>query len=190
MVMPGAKMDGASIYELLNDYKVTCTAAVPTVWLMLLQHLEKTGAKLPYLKKVIIGGSACPRAMIKMFQDSYGVEVIHAWGMTEMSPLGTLGSLKPEYAKLTGEAEARRPAEAGHAAVRRRDEDHRRCRQGAALGRQDLRPPEGARAGGRERLFQGRRTIRPSTRTAGSTPATSRPSTRTATCRSPTAPRT
>ncbi len=103
MVMPGAKMDGASIYQLLNDYKVTCTAAVPTVWLMLLQDLEKTGAKLPYLKKVIIGGSACPRAMIKVFQDNYGVEVIHAWGMTEMSPLGTLGSLKPEYAKLTGE---------------------------------------------------------------------------------------
>ncbi len=103
IVMPGAKMDGASIYQLLTDYKVTCTAAVPTVWLMLLQDLEKTGAKLPYLKKVIIGGSACPRAMIKVFQDSYGVEVIHAWGMTEMSPLGTLGSLKPEYAKLTGE---------------------------------------------------------------------------------------
>jgi fatty-acyl-CoA synthase len=104
MVMPGMKLDGASVYELLNEFKVTCTAAVPTVWLMLLQHLEATGGKLPLLKKVVIGGSACPRAMTKAFQDVYGVEVIHAWGMTEMSPLGTVCTLKPEYAGLTGEA--------------------------------------------------------------------------------------
>ena len=104
LVMPGAKLDGASIYELLNTEKVTFTAAVPTVWLMLLQFLEETGNKLPYLKKVVIGGSACPRAMTKKFQDAYGVEVIHAWGMTEMSPLGTLGTMKPETADLTGEA--------------------------------------------------------------------------------------
>ena len=98
--MPGAKMDGASIYELLNTYKVSFTAAVPTVWLMLLQDLEKTGGKLPHLKRVVIGGSACPRAMTKTFQDVYGVEVIHAWGMTEMSPLGSLCTMKPEYAAL------------------------------------------------------------------------------------------
>jgi 3-(methylthio)propionyl---CoA ligase len=104
MVMPGAKLDGASIYELLDKFKVTFTAAVPTVWLMLLQHLEKSGDKLPYLKRVVIGGSACPRAMTKTFQDVYGVEVIHAWGMTEMSPLGSLCSMKPEYAQLAGEA--------------------------------------------------------------------------------------
>ena len=104
MVMPGMKLDGASVYELLNEFKVTCTAAVPTVWLMLLQHLEAIGGKLPHLKKVVIGGSACPRAMTKAFQDVYGVEVIHAWGMTEMSPLGTVCTLKPEYSGLTGEA--------------------------------------------------------------------------------------
>src|SRR5437588_3920325 len=104
MVMPGMKLDGPSVYELLNQFKVTCTAAVPTVWLMLLQHLEATGSKLPHLKKVVIGGSACPRAMAKTFQDVYGVEVIHAWGMTEMSPLGTCCTLKPEYASLGGEA--------------------------------------------------------------------------------------
>jgi fatty-acyl-CoA synthase len=104
MVMPGAKMDGASIYELLDTYKVTFTAAVPTVWLMLLQDLEKTGGKLPYLKRVVIGGSACPRAMARTFQDVYGVEVVHAWGMTEMSPLGSLCTMKPAYADLTGEA--------------------------------------------------------------------------------------
>jgi len=104
MVMPGGKMDGASIYELLDTEKVTFTAAVPTVWLMLLQHLEETGSKLPYLKKVVIGGSACPRMITKKFQDNYGVEVVHAWGMTEMSPLGTLCTLKPEYERLEGEA--------------------------------------------------------------------------------------
>jgi fatty-acyl-CoA synthase len=103
LVMPGGKMDGPSIYELLDTEKVTFTAAVPTVWLMLLQHLEETGKKLPYLKKVVIGGSACPRAMTRKFQDNYDVEVIHAWGMTEMSPLGSLGTIKPEYAHLQGD---------------------------------------------------------------------------------------
>jgi fatty-acyl-CoA synthase len=114
LVMPGAKMDGASIYELLNTYKVTFTAAVPTVWLMLLQDLEKTGQKLPYLKRVVIGGSACPRAMTKTFQEVYGVEVIHAWGMTEMSPLGSLCTMKPEYAALTGEARLDVEMKQGH----------------------------------------------------------------------------
>src|SRR5579885_74496 len=114
MVMPGAKMDGASIYELLTKYKVTFTAAVPTVWLMLLQDLEKTGGKLPYLKRVVIGGSACPRAMTKTFQDKYGVEVVHAWGMTEMSPLGSLCTMKPEYAALSGEAKLDIQQKQGH----------------------------------------------------------------------------
>ena len=85
---------------------MTFTAAVPTVWLMLLQYLEETGKKLPHLKKVVIGGSACPRAMTKKFQENYDVEVIHAWGMTEMSPLGTLGTMKPEYAGARGRRRA------------------------------------------------------------------------------------
>src|SRR5262249_38687002 len=104
MVMPGSKLDGASVFELLDTYRVSFSAAVPTVWLMLLQHLEANNLKLPHLRKVVIGGSACPRAMTQKFQDNYGVEVCHAWGMTEMSPLGTLCSLKPEYASLTGDA--------------------------------------------------------------------------------------
>jgi fatty-acyl-CoA synthase len=114
LVMPGAKLDGPSIYELLDTYKVSFTAAVPTVWLMLLQDLEKTGGKLPHLKRVVIGGSSCPRAMTQMFQDTYGVEVIHAWGMTEMSPLGSLCSLKPEYAALTGDARLDVQMKQGH----------------------------------------------------------------------------
>ena len=103
LIMPGQKMDGASIYQLLDEYRVTCTAAVPTIWLMLLQHLEATGAKLPHLKRVIIGGSACPRAITEKFEKDYGVEVIHAWGMTEMSPLGSLCTIKPEYGHLEGD---------------------------------------------------------------------------------------
>jgi fatty-acyl-CoA synthase len=114
LVMPGAKLDGASVFELLDRYKVTCTAAVPTVWLMLLQHLEATGSMLPHLKKVVIGGSACPRAVAKTFQDIYGVEVIHAWGMTEMSPLGTACTLKPEYAQLGGESRLDVQQKQGH----------------------------------------------------------------------------
>lgn len=93
MIMPGAQMDGASIYELLDSEKVSLTAAVPTVWLMLLQYLEENPDKmLPYLERVIIGGAACPESMMKIFEEKYGVNVVHAWGMTEMSPLGTLGS--------------------------------------------------------------------------------------------------
>jgi fatty-acyl-CoA synthase len=114
LVMPGAKLDGPSIYELLDTHKVSFTAAVPTVWLMLLQDLEKTGGKLPHLKRVVIGGSSCPRAMTQTFQDTYGVEVIHAWGMTEMSPLGSLCSLKPEYAALTGDARLDVQMKQGH----------------------------------------------------------------------------
>jgi fatty-acyl-CoA synthase len=114
MVMPGPKLDGASIYELINAFKVTCSAAVPTVWMTLLAHLEASGGKLPHLKRVVIGGSACPRAITQKFQDIYGVRVIHAWGMTEMSPLGSACSLKPEYAGLTGDARLEIQQKQGH----------------------------------------------------------------------------
>ena len=102
LVMPGPKLDGASVYELLDTEKVTCTAGVPTVWLMLLNYMTQNNLKLPHLKFVVCGGSAMPRSMIKAFVDM-GIEVRHAWGMTEMSPLGTLGALKPPFVKATGE---------------------------------------------------------------------------------------
>ena len=102
LVMPGPKLDGASVYELLDTEKVTCTAGVPTVWLMLLNYMMQNNLKLPHLKFLVCGGSAMPRSMIKAFVDM-GVEVRHAWGMTEMSPLGTLGALKPPFVKATGE---------------------------------------------------------------------------------------
>jgi fatty-acyl-CoA synthase len=114
LVMPGPKLDGASVYELLDTFKVTFTAAVPTVWMTLLAHLEATGGRLPHLERVVIGGSACPRAIAQKFQDVYGVHVIHAWGMTEMSPLGSACSLKPEYADLTGDAKLDIQQKQGH----------------------------------------------------------------------------
>ena len=114
LVMPGARMDGEAIYELLETEKVTFTAAVPTVWLMLLQHMEKHDLRLTHLKRVAIGGSAVPRAMIEKFQDNYGVEVIHAWGMTEMSPIGSGGTIKPEYRHLTGAAKVDLQLKQGH----------------------------------------------------------------------------
>ena len=104
MVMPGAGMDGKSIYELLDSEKVTSTAAVPTVWMGLLQHLEANSLKLPYLEKVVIGGAACPPMMIRKFELDYGVEVVHGWGMTEMSPLGTAGMMKHSTSHLDQEA--------------------------------------------------------------------------------------
>ncbi|GGH12282.1 long-chain-fatty-acid--CoA ligase [Alsobacter metallidurans] len=104
MVMPGAKLDGPSVYELLETLNVTCTAAVPTVWLGLLAYLEQTGKPLTSLKRVVIGGSACPRAMTEKFERNYGVQVLHAWGMTEMSPLGTVCVIKQDYVGLEGDA--------------------------------------------------------------------------------------
>lgn len=105
MVMPGAGMDGASIYELLDSEQVSATAAVPTVWMGLLQYLESSGKKLPYLQRAVVGGAACPPVMIRKFELDYGVEVIHGWGMTEMSPVGTTGKMKHATCGLEREAQ-------------------------------------------------------------------------------------
>ena len=90
MVMPGPHMDGASILSLLNDEKISFSGAVPTVWTGLLAHVQATGAKFDTLKEVVIGGSAVPRSMIEVFDKDYDINVLHAWGMTELSPLGTV----------------------------------------------------------------------------------------------------
>jgi fatty-acyl-CoA synthase len=96
MVMPGAKLDGASLYEMLEAGKVSFAAAVPTVWLMLLAHLEKNPElRLPHLERVVIGGSACPEAIMRAFVENYDTDVVHAWGMTEMSPIGSLANRLP-----------------------------------------------------------------------------------------------
>lgn len=100
LVMPGARMDGASIYELLETEKVTFSAAVPTVWQGLLMHMREHGLKLSTVKRVLIGGSAVPESLIRAFHDDYGVEVLQGWGMTETSPIGTLSNMTPELEAL------------------------------------------------------------------------------------------
>ena len=94
LVLPGSRLDGASIHELLESEEVSFSAAVPTVWNMLLPYLKENDLKLPYLKEVLIGGSAVPRHLIETFDEDYGVTIVHAWGMTELSPLGTTCRLK------------------------------------------------------------------------------------------------
>jgi len=101
LVFPGSGMDGKSIYELIEGEGVTYAAGVPTVWQMLLTHMKANGLKFSTLNRTVIGGSACPPAMIQTFMDDYGVDVLHAWGMTEMSPLGTLSTLKNKHLKLS-----------------------------------------------------------------------------------------
>ena len=101
LVMPGPAMDGKSIYELMESEKVTFAAGVPTVWQMLLNYVGQNNLKFSSLKRTVIGGSACPPAMITAFREKYGVEVLHAWGMTEMSPLGTLCTLKEKHKGLS-----------------------------------------------------------------------------------------
>ena len=113
MVLPGRHLDPASLCEMLDE-GVTISAAVPTVWLPLLTHLRETGRSLPDLDRVVIGGSSCPRAVIEAFQRDYGVQVLHAWGMTETSPLGTFGSFKPEVAALPEELRIEIQLKVGH----------------------------------------------------------------------------
>jgi acyl-CoA synthetase (AMP-forming)/AMP-acid ligase II len=100
MVFPGPAMDGKSIFELIEAEKVTFAAGVPTVWQMMLGHMQAGKLRFSTLKRTVIGGSACPPAMITAFNDDYGVEVLHAWGMTEMSPLGTVCTLKNKHLDL------------------------------------------------------------------------------------------
>ncbi|MCB1456693.1 MAG: long-chain-fatty-acid--CoA ligase [Nitratireductor sp.] len=97
LVLPGPGLDGKSLVNLYNREKVTMSAGVPTIWQGLIAHLEATGEKLPYLQRTVVGGSACPPAMIEKFRKDYDVEVLHAWGMTELSPLGTVNNLKNKH---------------------------------------------------------------------------------------------
>jgi fatty-acyl-CoA synthase len=100
LVMPGAKMDGASIYELIVSEGVTFSAAVPTVWQGLLAHLRENNLQIPTVKRVLIGGSAVPESLIRAFHDEFGIEVLQGWGMTETSPIGTLSNMTPETLTL------------------------------------------------------------------------------------------
>ncbi|HUF20531.1 MAG TPA: AMP-binding protein, partial [Burkholderiales bacterium] len=103
LVFPGAGMDGASLVELFEKEKVTLSAGVPTIWMGLLAHMKQNKLKFGTLKRTVIGGSACPPAMIRSFQEEYDVQVLHAWGMTEMSPLGTVCTFKSKHEALGAE---------------------------------------------------------------------------------------
>jgi fatty-acyl-CoA synthase len=115
LVFPGAALDGKSVYELIESERVTMAAGVPTVWLGLLNHTAQHGLKFSTMTRTVIGGSACPPAMIKTFRDDYGVTVLHAWGMTEMSPLGTVCTLKLHQTSLPEEQQLAIMAKQGRA---------------------------------------------------------------------------
>jgi fatty-acyl-CoA synthase len=108
LVLPGQRMDGESIYRLIEDEGVTYSAAVPTVWQGLLQHLRDTGGRFSTLKRVTIGGSAPPESLVRAFQDEFGVEVTQGWGMTETSPLATLSTASAEVLAQPYDEQVRR----------------------------------------------------------------------------------
>ena len=151
LVLPGSRLDGASLYELLETQRVTMTAAVPTVWLNLLQYLDQNGLKLSHLKRVCIGGAAAPRSMIERFEDDYGVEVTHAWGMTEMSPIGARSSIKPPLDRLPRQRQLDFKVKQGfpHFGVEMKitdDKNKDRPHDGKSFGRLKVRGPNVARA--------------------------------------------
>ena len=145
MVLPGRQLDPESLMEMFG-HGVTVSAAVPTVWLPLLKHLRATGLTLPDLDRVIIGGSSCPRAVIEAFQDEYGVRVLHAWGMTETSPIGTICTFKPEVAALDRQGQLDVQGTVGHPPFTvdlgiRDDEDEDLPWDGQTQGRLMIRGP-------------------------------------------------
>ncbi len=101
LVLPGPNLDGDSLVKLIDGEEITLALGVPTIWMGLLASLEKLGSKAASLKRTVIGGSACPPSMIRAFREKYGVEVMHAWGMTETSPLGTLNTLLNKHDTLS-----------------------------------------------------------------------------------------
>ncbi|HTD07059.1 AMP-binding protein, partial [Undibacterium sp.] len=115
LVFPGPALDGKSLYELFEQEQVTFSAGVPTVWLGLLTYAAQNNLKFSSFKRTVIGGSACPPAMMKTLRHTYGVEVVHAWGMTEMSPLGTTGTLQTKHLALPEEQKQAVLEKQGHA---------------------------------------------------------------------------
>jgi fatty-acyl-CoA synthase len=103
LVLPGARMDGEALYELMQNEGVTFSAGVPTVWMMLLAYMKENNKTFSSMKRTVIGGAAVPKAMIETFQNDYNVNVVHAWGMTEMSPLGTACNLKKKHGSLSSD---------------------------------------------------------------------------------------
>ena len=146
MVMPGPRLDGKSLYEMFERERVTLASGVPTIWFGLLNHLKETGQRLSSLRRATIGGAAAPRSMIETFEKDYGVEVLHGWGMTEMSPVGSICSLNPTLAALPDEERLSVKQKQGHAIwgveFKIVDEDGRRLpHDGTAAGVLYVRGP-------------------------------------------------
>jgi acyl-CoA synthetase (AMP-forming)/AMP-acid ligase II len=152
MIMPGPQLDGASVCELLLNEKVTMSAAVPTIWFMLLNHLEANPhITLPDLKRVAIGGSSCPVSLMRTFKQKYNVDVIHAWGMTETSPLATICRPKGALKDLDEEQVWKQRAKQGRPVfgVEMRltdDEDNALQHDGKEFGRLKVKGPWIAKA--------------------------------------------
>ncbi|MGV8737025.1 MAG: 3-(methylthio)propionyl-CoA ligase [Pseudomonas asiatica] len=104
LVLPGAGLDGQSVFKLFEQEGVTFSAGVPTVWLSLQQYMQQTGKRLPSLQRLVVGGAACPPALMRSFEQEFGIRIQHAWGMTEMSPTGTVNTLKASHLPLDEEA--------------------------------------------------------------------------------------
>ena len=115
LVLPGRHLDGPSVHALMDDERVTISSGVPTVWLALLHHWQKTGARPATLERLMCGGSAVPSVLIETFRREFGVRLFQGWGMTEMSPVGTLNTPKPGTAEIEGEAAVRQRAKQGRA---------------------------------------------------------------------------
>ena len=150
LVLPGPRLDGASIHALLQEEEVSYSLAVPTVWQMLLEHLRATGGQLDHLKRVLIGGTALPEAILRAFRDEFGVEILHGWGMTEMSPLGTLTALNHPTRTAEGEEEIRLKLAQGRPPIGVEmilvdDEERPLPHDGATAGRLKVRGPWVAR---------------------------------------------
>ena len=100
LVLPGTLLQGAQLAELINREAVTIALGVPTIWVGLIRYLRSSGQRLAAMKRAIIGGAAAPPSLIEALQREFGIEVRHAWGMTELSPLGTIGTLKAKHRDL------------------------------------------------------------------------------------------
>ncbi len=155
MILPGPKLDGAALFDLMEAEGVTISAGVPTVWTMFLARMREIGRKPCVLRRVAVGGSACPRSMIEVFEREFGIDVYHAWGMTETSPLGTVGALKTAGLALSDEAVCDLKAKQGSAPfgvdmIITDDGGHRLDWDGVTFGRLKVRGPAVAKAYYRE----------------------------------------
>lgn len=146
LVFPGRWLDGASLQTLIETEEVTISAGVPTIWLGLLQHLQETGKRIDPLQRVVIGGSATPHSMIEAFGEKHGVEVLHAWGMTETTPIGAINGPKYRMRRETPAERYERQVSQGRAVfgieMKIVDDDEAELAQdGAAFGRLKVRGP-------------------------------------------------